>query len=57
MLLNQPKFAYNEKPTFLVMEDSSLVMLNISFMKYEIPKVLETATSGEATIEKYMSNI
>ncbi|KAL4483421.1 hypothetical protein ABPG73_000970 [Tetrahymena malaccensis] len=52
-----PVYKYNEKPTFLVMEDSSLVQMNIAFMKYEIPKVLESTTNGEATIEKYMTNI
>lgn len=40
-------YKYNDTVTFLVMEDSSLVMMNISYMKYDCPKKLETCTSGE----------
>lgn len=46
-------YKYNDIVTFLVMEDSSLVMMNISYMKYDCPKKLETCTSGEQTFELY----
>lgn len=39
------------------MEDSFLVMANVTAMKYEIQKVLDTATTGETALEKYMNNI
>ncbi len=31
----------------MIFEESSLVMMNISFMKYELPKNLDAFTDGE----------
>ncbi|EAR98614.2 response regulator receiver domain protein (macronuclear) [Tetrahymena thermophila SB210] len=54
---DMPEYKYNEKPTFIVMEDSFFSLMSISQMKSDIPKVVESTTTGEATIEKYMNSI